>query len=89
MKNWYKVTVHRAHTGNKGHCTTAYIYAKDICEVLEKYKTMPGVKRNLGKAPFPDISKVLKDDKKPKELIKKVNISEEKAKKSWIYEEYI
>ncbi len=89
MKNWYKVTVYRAHTGNKIHCTTAYIYAENINEILDRYNTMPGVKRNLNNSkPFPDITKLL-NDKEPKKLLKKAGISEERAKKTWIYEEYI
>lgn len=46
---WYRVVVRKGHMGGKKTYTTpAYFFAKDINEVLDRFKTMPGVKLKYG-----------------------------------------
>ena len=58
MSQWYKLVVQRAHIGaGRQDTTTAYIFANNIAEVLNRYKNMPGVKNYIKeKNRFPDVS---------------------------------
>ena len=44
--NWYKITARETHQGGKKGTQVIYLWAKDISDVIDKYKTMRGVPRN-------------------------------------------
>jgi len=48
MKFWYKVNGELGHAG-AGNFNEALIniYANDICQVLDIYKTVPGIKKGI------------------------------------------
>jgi hypothetical protein len=91
MENWYKVIVHRCHGSNhkKRIESTAYIFANDTQEVLNRYHTMPGVRRNIGRsAPMPNISLLSEEEARSLEKLinEKGKNSLGRAKKTWYYE---
>lgn len=92
MEDWYKVSVYRAHQGTgRSQTTPAYVFASDPTEVLNRYKRMHGVKRNIGNGPFPKILKISSNEELEDiaNLIKKRGISVKKAKRTWVYAKYI
>jgi len=92
MGKWYKVSVYRAHQGTgRSQTTLAYVFASDMTKVLDRYEKMPGVKRNFRNGPFPKISKMSSNEELEDiaNLIKKRGISVKKAKRTWVYAEYI
>jgi len=90
---WYKVTAYRAHVGaGRTSPVTAYIYEKDIVNVLKRYKKMQGIKRNLLQTKtFPDISQLSPEDSRTLEgrITSEGRINLNKAKKRWYYPEFI
>jgi len=92
MAKWYKVSVYRAHQGRGNYnSVTAFIFANDPCEVLDKYKQLSGVKRSINKGtPFPEITdRLTEKDLEYIDNFKKEVISGKQAKKTCIYAEYI
>ncbi len=89
MAQWYKVNVYRAHRGTgRNESVLTFFHAKDVLEIIQRYKRMPGVKINIHKF-FPDIT--LLSEKEIGELEKKIIaekiISLERAKRTWYYSE--
>lgn len=93
MAQWYKVEVFRAHKGaGSQDAATACIFVENINRVLDRYRTMPGVKRNIGsKRPFPNIFELSheKGREVEQEILHEGKISLEKAKKTWYYTKLI
>ena len=93
MSQWYKLVVQRAHMGaGRQDTTTAYIFANNITEVLNRYKIMPGVKRyREEKYRFPDIFPLSDKDSQELEkiIVQEGRLPLDKAKKSWYYKELI
>ncbi len=87
MKQWYKISVYKAHRGaGRNESTTAYIYADSAAHVLSRYQTMPGVKRNPSRNNFPNIRPISKEEARDLEQrIIESRISLEKAKRTWYY----
>ncbi len=44
--NWHKITAKETHAGGKKGTQVIYIWAKDVIDVVDKYKTMSGVQRS-------------------------------------------
>ncbi len=84
-KRWYKMIVRRAHVGESQIDSMAYVYVYDVIGALNKYKIIRGIKRNIRRGDFPDIS-VLADEEisnLEKEIENSEYITLSKAKKSW------
>ena len=93
-EQWYKVKVYRAHIGSgRRDTTTAYIFADNILKVLDRYRTMPGVKRSLAKnkSLFPDIIQLSENDSRELErrIIEEGRIKLGTAKRTWYYDQLI
>jgi len=90
---WYKVNVYRAHIGSgRRETKTAYIFAEDISKVLDRYKTMPGVKRSLVKnTSFPNITSLSENDsiELEKRIIEEGRIKLSTARRTWYYNQLI
>ena len=89
MAKWYKVNVYRAHRGTgKNESVLTFFYANDVLEIIQRYKGMPGVKRDIGKF-FPNITPL--SEKEIGKLEGKISsekiISLERAKRTWYYSE--
>jgi len=92
MEHWHKVTVYRGHIGaGRNECVTAYIYAENAGKVFERYKTMPGVKRNPRGGNFPNIFRLSQDESMEleKRIIDEGRILLNEAKRTWYYSEFI
>lgn len=91
MGQWYKVEVYRAHNGSSFNNTIAGIFADDIIEVLDRYKTMRGVKRDFGIGSFPNILPMSEEEagKTENKIIFEGKIPLEKAKRTWYYLNHI
>ncbi len=87
--SWYNVRVCRAHRGaGKLEFITAYIFAESPLEVLKKYRSMPGVKRDFkGHTPVPDIIPLSPEetDLLEEKIAKERRISLNTAKRTWYY----
>ena len=62
-----------------------FIFEKDIVSVLDKYKTIPGIKKKITSTKFPDILELEKTDALILEeyIKRKGQVSLEKAKEKW------
>lgn len=92
MSQWYKLLVQRTYMGaGRQDTTIAYIFANNITEVLNRYKFMPGVKRDPHKDKFPNISPLSVKDSQELEkiIVQEGRLPLDKAKKSWYYRELI
>lgn len=84
MPQWYELNVCRAHNGTcTFYDTTAYVFAANVCEVLNRYRRMPGLKKKKLKKIAP------LSEKESLELEKRIAdegpISLSKAKRTWYY----
>lgn len=89
---WYKVEVFRAHQGTgRSESTTAFIHAKNPVEVLDRYKRMPGVKRDLRTCHFPTALPL--SEQEAVELEERIErerrVPLDVAKKTWYYDRFI
>ena len=87
---WYKITMYKAHVGaGRTFPATAYIYEKDVVQVLDVYKKIRGIKKNLRTKTFPDISQLSIEDsqKLEKRIISEGRIDLDKARKTGYYSE--
>ncbi|MBI2128910.1 hypothetical protein HYU07_01590 [Candidatus Woesearchaeota archaeon] len=88
MGQWYKVEVYRGHNGCSCNAAIACIFADDMIEVLDRYKTMRGVKRDIGAgSPFPNMSTMSEEEAVNAEnkIILEGKLNLEKAKQTWYY----
>lgn len=71
----------------RSESATAYVYASDAVEVLRRYKTMPGVKRNPQRGHFPDITPIAEEEAVglEKKIIEEKRVPIAEAKKTWYY----
>jgi len=89
MAQWYKVNVYRAHRGTgRSESVLTFFHANNVLEIIQRYKRMPGVKRNIRKS-FPDITPL--SEKETGELEKRIIAEKiiplERAKRTWYYSE--
>lgn len=86
---WYSVIGYRGHVGaGKNKEITIYIYAKDSIHAFNRYKKVPGVKRDpTPKYPFPVIKEVSGEEAKNLErrIFEDPRITVRQAKRSWYY----
>jgi hypothetical protein len=85
-KRWFKVSAFRGHLGaGKEGTVPIFIFEKDIVSVLDKYKTIPGIKKKITTTKFPDICELNKTDTLIlEEYIKREGqISLQRAKEKW------
>jgi|GEM_PF-6131407 len=85
-KYWYKVNAFRGHMGAGKEATVPiFIFAKDVISVLDTYKTIPGIKKQISTTKFPDVYKLnINESLVLEEYIKrKGHVSLERAKEKW------
>ena len=85
-KRWFKISAFRAHIGTGKELTVPiFIYEKDTLSVLDRFKTIPGIKKKILTAKFPDIYELNETDTIIlEEFIKcKGHVSLERAKEKW------
>lgn len=85
-KRWFKVLAFRGHLGAGKEATVPiFIFERDMISVLDRYKTIPGIKKKISTTKFPDIHELDKTDALVlEEFIKrKGQISLERAKERW------
>jgi len=85
-KRWFKVSGFRGHLGAGKELTVLiFIFERDVVSVLDKYKTIPGIKKKISTTRFPDIYELNKTDTLVlEEFIKdKGHVSLERAKEKW------
>lgn len=85
---WYKLNVYRTHRGSgRRETAVAYIFARDIQEVMNRHRIMPGIKRNLNHTSFPDITELPLEEQKTleKKILEEKRISLKEAKRTWYY----
>ena len=62
-KHWFKVSAFRGHMGAGKELTVPiFIFEKDVISVLDRYKTIPGIKKKLSTSKFPDVYELKKSD---------------------------
>jgi hypothetical protein len=85
-KRWFKVSAFRAHIGTGKELTVPiFIFERDVISVLDKYKTIPGIKKKISTTKFPDIYELDETDALVlEEFIKhEGHVSLERAKEKW------
>lgn len=86
-RQWFRITGYKAHVGtNKEYTIRIYIYEKGLLEALDRYKTIPGIKKKISSTKFPDVTPLTKAEQYVlEEEIKMSNITLEKAKDTWFF----
>tara|TARA_Y100000310_G_scaffold323394_1_gene383667 strand:- start:283 stop:555 length:273 start_codon:yes stop_codon:yes gene_type:complete len=88
MSFWYRIDLFRGHVGaGKAEEKIVYMFARDFNSVLQRYKSMPGVKR--GK--IPNIRELNAEEARSLEIkiLEDSRINMLKAKKRWVYEDQL
>ena len=87
-KRWFKVSAFRGHLGAGKELTVPiFIFERDVVSVLDKYKTIPGIKKKISTTKFPDIYELDKTDALVlEEFIKREgHITLGRAKEKWFW----
>ena len=62
-KRWFKVSAFMGHVGaGKEAVVPIFIFEKDVVSVLDRYRTIPGIKKRIRTTKFPDIHELDEND---------------------------
>jgi len=86
-RHWFRITGYKAHVGtNREDTVCIFIYERGLLEALDRYKTIPGIKKKISSTKFPDITPLSEAEQFIlEEKIKMSNVTLERAKETWFF----